>query len=547
MAFQSLYENLGVPSTATAEEIKDAYRRQAMNWHPDRNPSNKVEAESRFKEIGYAYKVLSDPERRTAYDNELKFQQSESESTNFDAGARPHDSTREEADGMFFEQMLDLAFELSRRGFDPDKILKMLLALDCPEGLARAVKKRLEDLGAAGSRSNGAGSSKRERTAEHGHSNPTNPIGSFGYAGFWERAEATFVDGIAVTLMGVPILILFSRMNVGLTSPTYLYWVVSWIPGWLYYGFCESGIHQATWGKRALGQRVTDIYGNRISFGRASGRYFGRVLSLITIYIGYLIQPFTARKQALHDKLAGTVVVRIEKQRSWKVTLAFILLAIPIVGVVSAIAIPQYAEYMAKAERNSVQEIVKSALTVRMAMQDNPKLTESQIAGMNLWNTGFLAKMSQEPKATDELVNIFKEHPEFKIGIDSKSYDQFALHYVYSDRVAWHLQSGKQPQDAIRSAYADLQRVGFAEAVANAKAYSANVIKQQQRMAVVVADLEARYPELDENSPRFNQVLTDAVLARQQAYIDKGLDAVIALTTAVSDMEREAAARSGNR
>jgi len=61
------YEVLGVARDATADQIKSAYRKAAMQYHPDRNPGNK-EAEERFKELNEAYQVLSDPERRAQYD-----------------------------------------------------------------------------------------------------------------------------------------------------------------------------------------------------------------------------------------------------------------------------------------------------------------------------------------------------------------------------------------------------------------------------------------------------------------------------------------------
>jgi molecular chaperone DnaJ len=62
------YEVLGVPKTATVDEIKSSYRKAALKWHPDRNPENKHEAEIKFRECTEAYSVLSDQEKRQIYD-----------------------------------------------------------------------------------------------------------------------------------------------------------------------------------------------------------------------------------------------------------------------------------------------------------------------------------------------------------------------------------------------------------------------------------------------------------------------------------------------
>lgn len=59
---------LGVPRSATADELKKAYRKLALEWHPDRHQSDKEVAEKRFKEINEAYQVLSDPKKRAVYD-----------------------------------------------------------------------------------------------------------------------------------------------------------------------------------------------------------------------------------------------------------------------------------------------------------------------------------------------------------------------------------------------------------------------------------------------------------------------------------------------
>jgi len=79
---------------------------------------------------------------------------------------------------------------------------------------------------------------------------------------------------------------------------------------WIYEAAMESSSKQATLGKMALGLKVTDEQGRRISFGRATARYFSKIISGMILLIGYIMAGFTARKQALHDMIAGTLVTR---------------------------------------------------------------------------------------------------------------------------------------------------------------------------------------------------------------------------------------------
>jgi uncharacterized RDD family membrane protein YckC len=78
---------------------------------------------------------------------------------------------------------------------------------------------------------------------------------------------------------------------------------------WLYFAICESSAMQATLGKKVLGLKVVDLSSRHIGFGRATGRWFGKYVSMLTIFIGFIMAGLTARKQGLHDLMAGTLVV----------------------------------------------------------------------------------------------------------------------------------------------------------------------------------------------------------------------------------------------
>jgi uncharacterized RDD family membrane protein YckC len=144
------------------------------------------------------------------------------------------------------------------------------------------------------------------------------------YAGFWKRFAANFIDSfliaIAMYAVLIPVMFIFGMTDPqnmfenGEPSPTY--WVVnifsnlfSFAVGITYYAWMESSSYQATLGKQIIGIKVCDFNGGRISFWRAVGRYFGRIISTLTLGIGLIMAGFTDRKMALHDYIASTLVV----------------------------------------------------------------------------------------------------------------------------------------------------------------------------------------------------------------------------------------------
>ncbi|MCX6689724.1 MAG: RDD family protein [Methanoregula sp.] len=79
---------------------------------------------------------------------------------------------------------------------------------------------------------------------------------------------------------------------------------------WVYFAGFESSRSQATPGKVLVHAVVTDLDGDRVSFARATLRHFGKFISLLIIFIGFLMIAFTKKKQGLHDKIGGCLVLR---------------------------------------------------------------------------------------------------------------------------------------------------------------------------------------------------------------------------------------------
>ncbi|MDR3634116.1 MAG: RDD family protein [Isosphaeraceae bacterium] len=153
------------------------------------------------------------------------------------------------------------------------------------------------------------------------------PTKAYGYAGFWIRVVAHIIDNILMfVVVGIPMNIL-QFVVIGLPpvaapgepapppNPAALgvllfSVVVSILASVGYYAGMESSKYQATLGKMALGLKVVDLNGRRISFARATGRLFSKFLSALICYIGFIMVAFTEKKQGLHDMIAGTLVIK---------------------------------------------------------------------------------------------------------------------------------------------------------------------------------------------------------------------------------------------
>jgi len=158
---------------------------------------------------------------------------------------------------------------------------------------------------------------------------------SVAYAGFWLRFVAYIIDSliggvVVIALIAIVAAVIgfgslreqFEQMGreADQPNPAFPVFLVLLICvmavcvlviSWLYEAMMESSEYQGTLGKMAIGLIVTDMQGQRVSFGRASGRFFAKLITgLVPLYIGFIMAGFTEKKQALHDMIASCLVLR---------------------------------------------------------------------------------------------------------------------------------------------------------------------------------------------------------------------------------------------
>lgn len=156
--------------------------------------------------------------------------------------------------------------------------------------------------------------------------------GGVAYAGFWLRFVAYLIDAVvscvAFVILLIPLFVLtgagaaLGRIGSGedISDDVAAFVGVGFILGfvgivllvsWLYYALFESSSWQATLGKKMLGLKVTTLTGEQVSFARASGRFFSKIITgMIPLMIGYIMAGFTEKKQAIHDMIASCLVLR---------------------------------------------------------------------------------------------------------------------------------------------------------------------------------------------------------------------------------------------
>ena len=158
--------------------------------------------------------------------------------------------------------------------------------------------------------------------------------GQFLYGDFWLRFVAYLLDslimGFAVIALFIPLAAITGAaahlrvledaprhgqinpaMVAAILSVVFTFVCAALLITWLYHAYFESSSWQATPGKRVVNLYVTDLNGQPISFLNATGRHFAKIITgLIPLLLGYIMAAFTERRQALHDMIAGTLVLR---------------------------------------------------------------------------------------------------------------------------------------------------------------------------------------------------------------------------------------------
>lgn len=595
MSQKTLYEILGVNRSATAAEIKDAYRVMAMKWHPDRNPNNRIDAEEKFKAIGAAYKVLSDPEKRQEYDKWLADQLNKSSRQTYSSA----EISEDDAEQMFFESMLDLAIALAHHGYDAAAIAKALIALDCPQSIAKSV----------------AAMAVRFSTVSNPDSNAINDsptsIGSDIFnlgmlsKGIWFAALCSLV-----ALADVPygyykflhfvffLLTLYGSYLVGRRSPgttfVLLVFAVIYNPV-ISFAFGEGSkgiwvflnvitIFALLYGYRSLKPKKLRSQDQRpeqeFQAGIASQMegYIQRLEYLESLHYPQnpAIGAFKIGLSIFLVHVIVTFVVALE-QTFLKAFLMSFLVSIPCGGLIGAIFYRTSQESLRRAEVSKIREKLSSLENLGAS---NTKVTLQymlitlvavpvilwQLEGMvpQAWrwpseNIIFVGAVIGLGLSLISLLCAYGYKTYLRYSNAEYSVVRQALSNGYQVCAIalgvllalgyYQLKSEREESYKARVAFENQRN---AEAAVRQKAIIDKQLEDRRiasmkeaearKLDLLIASLEARYPELNEKSPYYSQQVVDEVLRRQGSYVQQGHSPSNALQMAVDDMTRSVSA-----
>lgn len=326
------YDTLEVDEDASQEIIESAYQYLCHKWHPNKHPEQRAEAERRLAALSRAFRVISKPETRGDYDRWLRHQRG------LEAGGETESA------------------ELPPR-LPPTPEKRAVAKKSPPEA-------DFSDVVAAKSPRHHSGN------AEHGGSAPSYspsylPEG-YEYAGFWTRAAALLGDGVVVYVLQfcVSFLVGLSLGVLGIPFPgeatflaigvgiAVLYYVIGW-----------GSDKMATPGKRLMGIEVRTEKFERLSYGLATARVLAWSIGAMMLFATYFTQPFTKKRQCLHDMAVGTVVIRRTDTRGSPILIggALFFASIVMMGVIAAIAFPAYQDYTIRNIASAAYAELKSA------------------------------------------------------------------------------------------------------------------------------------------------------------------------------------------
>ncbi len=196
------------------------------------------------------------------------------------------------------------------------------------------------------------------------------------YAGFWIRWIANFIDGLVLIIPTIIVGLIIKFTTFGAVQSVFIS-ISGLLVSWIYFVWMTNK-YQATLGKRALGIQVVSDKSENLSLGQVILREtIGKFISMVILFIGYIMAGFTKRKQALHDKIASTLVVYKDPNKKvtvWIIVIVIIaslLILAVIIGILVSIVLVSLNSARNKAQDAATKANISSVIPVAIMYQDN--------------------------------------------------------------------------------------------------------------------------------------------------------------------------------